>query len=40
MATLADAGYIVAIGRDRRIDASARDATGETWQVGVDLADG
>ena len=35
MATLADAGYIVAIGSDPngRIVASAQDPSGETWQV-------
>ena len=35
MATLADVGFIVAIGRDHagRNVASARDAAGEAWQV-------
>ncbi|MCP4248711.1 MAG: hypothetical protein GY778_16830 [bacterium] len=35
IATAADAGFIVIIGRDHdgRIVASARDAAGETWQV-------
>ena len=35
MAVMADAGYVVAIGRDPdgRIVASARDQTGETWHV-------
>ncbi|MCH7814155.1 MAG: hypothetical protein IID40_09065 [Planctomycetes bacterium] len=37
MTTLADTGYIVVIGRDPdgRIVASARDTSGETWQVWV-----
>ena len=35
MATLVDAGFIAAIGRDpdARIAASAPDAIGDTWQV-------